>query len=221
MLIDNETQLRRLAEGWLLLKDIHLDSGVDNIVSNLFSKWKHCVRDFSNISVRTTYYIMKLCTVIKNLQMLKWKFTLLKNVYFKLVETSRARIHWRPSQSVCFFPRFSLVFVSTVSDTALTERPLIKSIFQNDARKSRNQSFNFFFSFLLFFTNLSYWLYLLCLPSKFFNKCQKTSTVALFYVVFGQLLSKATLLFVYKNHFSLSVRETRDVGRNFKLKSFS
>ena len=145
MLIDNETQLRRLAEGWLLLKDIHLDSGVDNIVSNLFSKWKHCVRDFSNISVRTTYYIMKLCTVIKNLQMLKWKFTLLKNVYFKLVETSRARIHWRPSQSVCFFPRFSLVFVSTVSDTALTERPLIKSIFQNDARKSRNQSFNFFF----------------------------------------------------------------------------
>ena len=51
---------------------------------------------------------------------------------------------------MCFFPRFSLVFVYTVSDTAMTERPLIKSIFQNDARKSRNQSL--FYFFILFFT---------------------------------------------------------------------
>ena len=94
----------------------------------------------------STYnYIMKLCRY-KKFAKVKIKFTLLKNVFFKLVETSRAGIHWRQIPA-CFFSRFSMAFIYTVSDTARTVINFIKSIFQNVAR---NQSWKEF-SFLLFF----------------------------------------------------------------------
>ena len=125
----------------------------------------------------STYnYIMKLCRY-KKFAKVKIKFTLLKNVFFKLVETSRAGIHWRPIPA-CFFPRFSMAFIYTVSDTALSRRPYIKSIFQNVARNQSWKEFSFllFFTILPYFsscltqnisTKLSYWLYLLCLLPKF------------------------------------------------------
>ena len=150
----------------------------------------------------STYnYIMKLCRY-KKIAKVKIKFTLFKNV------ESRNTLETDPA---CFFPRFSLPFIYTVSDTALSRRPFIKSIFQNVAR---NQSWKEF-SFLLFFTKLqllmtqnistklSYWLYLLSLPPKFIKKCQKTSFMALFYVVFGPASQQSDSAFCLQKCFKL------------------
>ena len=142
----------------------------------------------------STYnYIMKLCRY-KKFAKVKIKFTLLKNVFFKLVETSRAGIHWRQIPA-CFFSRFSMAFIYTVSDTARTVINFIKSILQNVAR---NQSWKEF-SFLLFF--LQIWvigfIYFVCCQNLSRN-AKRPGLWLYFTSSSGQLFSKATLFFVYK-----------------------
>ena len=146
------------------------------------------------------YIIMKLCRY-KKFAKVKIKFTLFKNV------ESRNTLETDPA---CFFPRFSLPFIYNVSDTALSQRPFIKSVFQNVAR---NQSWKEL-SFLLFFTKLTAgavawrkiflhnwvigFIYLVCRQNL--SRNAKRPVLWLYFTSSSdQLLSKATLLFVYRN----------------------
>ena len=140
----------------------------------------------------STYnYIMKLCRY-KKFAKVKIKFTLLKNVFFKLVETSRAGIHWRQIPA-CFFSRFSMAFIYTVSDTARTT--LHKIYFSKCRSKSKLKRIFFFTVFLQIW--VIGFIYFVCCQNLSRN-AKRPGLWLYFTSSSGQLLSKATLLFVYK-----------------------
>ena len=66
-------------------------------------------------------------------------------------------------------------------------------------------------------TNLSYGLYLLCLPPKIFKKCQKTTIIALFYVVFGPASQQSHSAFCLQKSFQFECSRDKRCWKKFQI----